>query len=165
VYRGAGGSHPEMGHHSIDPSGPTCYCGAKGCWESLASGNALRDWFIENDSEHRFSGDTLDARTIFDLYDSGDALAKQTVERLSYYVGIGLANLTTILVPDVIALGGGLTRGSALFLDRAVQIFRQRCGEVPAEKTVVRTAVLEENLDLAGAAAVWLRSHGQAIIL
>jgi len=36
---------------------------------------------------------------------------------------------------------------------------------VPAEKTVVRTAVLEENLDLAGAAAVWLRSHGQAIIL
>jgi glucokinase len=158
VYRGAGGSHPEMGHHAIDPAGPPCYCGARGCWESLASGNALRDWFLENDREERFSFDTLDARTIFELYAAGDRVAEQAVERLSYYVGLGIANLTTILVPDVIAIGGGLTRGSALFLDRAVRIFRNRCGEVPAERTLVRTAVLEENLDLAGAAAVWLHS-------
>jgi glucokinase len=163
VYRGAGGSHPEMGHHSIDPSGPECYCGAKGCWESLASGNALRDWFLENDRERRFSLETLDARTIFELYRSGDAVAEKTVERLSYFVGIGLANLTTILVPDVIAVGGGLTRGSTLFLDRAVQICRATCGEVPAERTLVRTAILEENLDLAGAAAVWFHSPKRRI--
>jgi glucokinase len=158
VYRGAGGSHPEMGHHSIDPTGPACYCGARGCWESLASGNALRDWFLENDREHRFSVETLSALTVFELYASGDTVAEKAVERLSHYVGIGIANLTTILVPDVIAIGGGLTRGSAVFLDRAVHIFRQRCGEVPAERTLVRTAVLEENLGLAGAAAVWLHS-------
>jgi glucokinase len=165
VYRGAGGSHPEMGHHAIDPNGPPCYCGARGCWESLASGNALRDWFLENDREKRFSVDTLSARAIFELYTAGDRVAEEAVDRLSYYVGIGIANLTTILVPDVIAIGGGLTRGSALFLDRAVRIFRERCGEVPAERTVVRTAVLEENLDLAGAAAVWLQSlkRGDAI--
>jgi len=158
VYRGAGGSHPEMGHHTIDSSGPPCYCGARGCWESLASGNALRDWFLENDREERFSADTLSARTIFELHAAGDRVAEQAVERLSYYVGLGIANLTTILVPDVIAIGGGLTRGSALFLDRAVRIFRERCGEVPGERTLVRTAVLQENLDLAGAAAVWLNS-------
>jgi glucokinase len=158
VYRGAGGSHPEMGHHAIDPTGPPCYCGARGCWESLASGNALRDWFLENDREARFSADTLSARTIFELYVAGDRVAEQAVERLSYYVGLGIANLTTILVPDVIAFGGGLTRASGLFLDQAVRIFRERCGEVPAERTLVRTAVLEENLDLAGAAAVWLHS-------
>jgi glucokinase len=160
VYRGSGGSHPEIGHHSIDPSGPECYCGARGCWESLASGNALRDWFLEKDRERRFSAASLDARTIFDLHASGDPIAELTMRRLSYYVGLGLANLTTILVPDVIALGGGLTRGSAAFLDQAIQISRERCREVPAERTVVRTAVLEENLDLAGAAAVWLCSQG-----
>jgi glucokinase len=163
VYRGKGGSHPEMGHHSIDPMGPECYCGAKGCLESLASGNALRDWFLENDREHRFSPETLDARAIFDLYRSGDAVAQKTVERLSYYVGLGLANLTTILVPDVIAIGGGLIRGSELFLDRALQVFGARCGEVPVERTVVRTANLEENLDLAGAAAVWFHPPRQKI--
>jgi glucokinase len=160
VYRGAGGSHPEVGHHAMDPSGPECYCGARGCWESLASGNALRDWFLENDRERRFSVDTLDARTIFDLHVAGDPVAEQTVRRLSFYVGVGLANLTTILVPDVIALGGGLTRSSAAFLDQAISTFRNRCREVPAERTTVRTAVLEENLDLAGAAAVWLHSQG-----
>jgi glucokinase len=163
VYRGAGGSHPEMGHHSIDPSGPDCYCGAKGCWESLASGNALRDWFLENDRERRFSFETLDAQKIFELYRSGDGVAEKTVERLSYYVGLGMANLTTILVPDVIAVGGGLTRDSTLFLDRAVQLFRARCGEVPAERTLVRTAILEENLDLAGAAAVWCHSPNRRV--
>jgi glucokinase len=163
VYRGVGGSHPEMGHHTMDPSGPDCYCGAKGCWESLASGNALRDWFLENDHERRFSFEKLDARTIFELYRSGDPVAEKAVERLTFYVALGLANLTTILVPDVIALGGGLIRGSDLFMDRAVQMFRARCGEVPVEKTLVKTAVLEENLDLAGAAAVWFRSPKQRI--
>ena len=163
LYRGANGSHPEMGHHSIDPSGPPCYCGAKGCWESLASGNALRDWFLDNDDRHRFTADTLDARNIFDLHIAGDLLAQKTVERLSYYVGIGLANLTTILVPDVIALGGGLTRRSDLFLDQAVVKFRSICGEVPAAQTEVRTATLRENLDLAGAASVWLQMRRSVI--
>jgi glucokinase len=119
--------------------------------------------FFKNDRERRFSFETLDARTIFELYRSGDAVAEKTVERLSNYVGLGLANLTTVLVPDVIAIGGGLTRGSALFFDRAVQVFRARCWEVPAERTWVRTTVLEENLDLAGAAAVWFRSPKQKI--
>ena len=41
LYRGAAGSHPEIGHHVIDPTGPKCFCGARGCWESLASGPAL----------------------------------------------------------------------------------------------------------------------------
>ncbi len=41
LYRGVGGAHPEIGHHVIDDSGPKCYCGARGCWEVLASGPAI----------------------------------------------------------------------------------------------------------------------------
>ena len=37
-------AHPEIGHHVIDPSGPLCFCGAHGCWESLASGPAMERW-------------------------------------------------------------------------------------------------------------------------
>ena len=44
LYRGVDGSHPEVGHQSIDASGPPCYCGARGCWEILASGPALLAW-------------------------------------------------------------------------------------------------------------------------
>jgi glucokinase len=155
IYRGVDGSHPEMGHHVIDPSGPPCYCGASGCWESLASGNAIRNWFLENDHADRFSPDSLSAENIFELYSAGDRLAVEAIARLSYYIGLGLANLTTILVPDIIAIGGGISLGSDVFLDRAVEVFRKVCGEVPAEKTVIRTAALRNDVGLAGAAAAW----------
>ena len=44
VYRGVDQSHPEIGHHVIDPSGPLCLCGFTGCWESLAAGPAMVTW-------------------------------------------------------------------------------------------------------------------------
>ncbi|MCI0628960.1 MAG: ROK family protein [Acidobacteria bacterium] len=46
--RGAGGSHAELGHHVIDPSSPRCACGARGCWESLASGPAMAAWMRDH---------------------------------------------------------------------------------------------------------------------
>jgi glucokinase len=162
VYRGVDGAHPEMGHHTIDPSGPKCYCGASGCWESLASGNAIREWYLENDHSHRFTADSFSAETIFELNRAGDALAGKAIDRLSYYVGLGLANLTTILVPGLITIGGGLTLSSDTFLDRAVEAFRSRCREVPSEKTMVRTASLQNDVGLAGAAAVWVQRRRQA---
>lgn len=164
VYRGVDGAHPEMGHHTIDPSGPKCYCGASGCWESLASGNAIREWYLENDHSHRFTADSFSAETIFELNRAGDAPAGKAIDRLSYYVGLGLANLTTILVPGLITIGGGLTLSSDTFLDRAVEAFRSRCREVPSEKTMVRTASLQNDVGLAGAAAVWVQRRHQAAL-
>ncbi len=155
-YRGAGGSHPEMGHHGIDPNGPDCYCGAKGCWESLASGVAIRDWFLQNDHSRRFSPTSLNAETIFGLYSARDPLAEQTIARLAYYVGLGLANLTTILVPDVIAIGGGVGMRGGAFLGRALEVVRRVCGEVPSERVAIQTASLEKNLDLTAGAAAWM---------
>src|SRR6266436_6339860 len=48
LYRGADMAHPEIGHHVLDPSGPLCSCGFRGCWESLATGSALTEWFKSN---------------------------------------------------------------------------------------------------------------------
>lgn len=157
VYRGVAGSHPEMGHHTIDPAGPECYCGAHGCWESLASGSAIRSWFLENDSSMRVKQDAFDAKDVFDLYRGGDHVAARAVERLATYVGIGLANLTTILVPEVIAVGGGLIQSADLFLNRAIEVFRARCLEVPSQKVVTTPALLRSNVGLIGAGAVWMQ--------
>ena len=53
LYRGVDGSHPEIGHHVIDYSGPLCSCGAKVCWEALACGPAIAERFSrENTFEH-----------------------------------------------------------------------------------------------------------------
>jgi glucokinase len=99
----------------------------------------------------------VSAETIFELYRAGEPLAGKAIDRLSYYVGLGLANLTTILVPGLITIGGGLTLSSDIFLDRAVDIFRNHCHEVPAEMTRVRIASLQNDVGLAGAAAVWVQ--------
>src|SRR6266446_7065069 len=50
LYRGVAGSHPELGHQVIDPSGPACSCGFHGCWESLAAGPAMVAWVANHAS-------------------------------------------------------------------------------------------------------------------
>jgi glucokinase len=158
LYRGANGCHQEIGHHVVDPSGPLCYCGARGCWESMASGDAIAKWYLANAPSDIIQGQLFSAKTVFELSEAGDELAQNAGRRLSYYVGIGLANLTTILVPDVIALGGGLMKSAGLFLDGALELWKNTCGEVPLDHTSVLRAALREDLDLAGAAAVLLQT-------
>jgi glucokinase len=87
LYRGAGGAHPEIGHQVIDTSGPSCYCRAQGCWESLASGPAMEAWFRAS------KGEELPARRICELARECDPVAVQAVEREARYLGLGLANL------------------------------------------------------------------------
>ncbi len=70
LYRGAGGSHPEAGHQTLDPAGPLCYCGARGCWESLASGPAMALWMKSNAGDRRFPQE-LGAREICDIGAAG----------------------------------------------------------------------------------------------
>jgi len=152
LYRGVAGAHPELGHQVIDASGPRCYCGACGCWESLASGPAMVAWF----NEQRPDGPELSAAAICARAERGDALARRAIEREGYYLGLGLANLVTLFTPDIIALGGGVMRSSDLFLERARQVVRQTCTQVPAEKTEIALASLGQDTALAGAARAWL---------
>jgi glucokinase len=155
LYRGAGGAHPELGHQVIDASGPLCYCRAHGCWESLASGPAMAAWMKERCPEPA----ELTAQDICALAERGDELARRAVEREGYYLGLGLANLVTLFTPDVIALGGGLMRSGHLFLERARQVVRQVCTQVPAENTALILASFGQDAGLAGAARAWLHRY------
>jgi glucokinase len=152
LYRGAGEAHPELGHQVIDASGPLCYCKARGCWESLASGLAMVSWMRE---QHPGAPE-LTAAQICALAEQGDQLAQRSVEREGYYLGLGLANLITLFTPDTIALGGGVMRSSHLFLDRAQEVVREVCTQVPAENTQITLASLGSDTGLAGAAQAWL---------
>lgn len=159
LYRGANGSHPEAGHHAIDPSGPLCYCGARGCWESLASGPAMVRWMKSN-AEDRNLTDGLTARDVCNLARQGDPLAVRAMERQAEHLGIGLANLITIFCPDVIALGGGVMQSADMFFERAKHIARTRCALVPADQVTITPATLGTNAALLGAARVWQARFG-----
>jgi len=155
IYRGVGDSHPEIGHHLIDPSGPACDCGFHGCWESLAAGPALVNWvesMASSDYPHRAN---LTAKRICELAALGDSLAQQAVDREAKYLGLGLANLVTLYAPEAIVLGGSVMKSANLFLNGIREIIRESCKLVPYEATELSLASLGEDSNLIGAARVW----------
>jgi glucokinase len=155
VYRGVAHSHPEIGHHVVDASGPLCDCGFRGCWESLAAGPAMVSWLSANapaDYSHR---PHLTAKLICDLARVGDPWAIRAVEHEAHYLGLGLANLMTLYVPDAIVLGGSVMHSADLFLKRIHEIIAAGCRYVPYEKSEITLASLGEDANLIGAARVW----------
>jgi len=156
LFRGVDRSHPEVGHHVVDPSGPRCFCGASGCWEALAAGPAMTQWAIEHapfDYPHR---ENLGGRQLCELATRGEPFALRVTEREARYLGLGIANLVTLFSPDMIVLGGSVMRSSHLFLPGIQATVRQNCGLVPFEKTTITLASLGPDAPLIGAAQVWL---------
>ena len=155
LYRGADYSHPEIGHHLVDPSGPACVCGFRGCWESLAAGPAMTAWMNEHAPSDYPHGRDLSAKRICELAVAGEDLAKRAIDHEAYYLGLGIANLVTMFCPDAIVLGGSVMKSAPLFLDRIKEIIRRSCSLVPFDKTELTLASLGESANLIGAARVW----------
>lgn len=155
LYRGVDGAHPEVGHHVVDPSGPQCSCGFRGCWESLAAGPAMVNWVTENAPAGYVHRQGITAKKICELAKAGDEIAQQAVEHEAYYLGLGLANLINLFTPDAIVLSGSVMKSASLFLDRIHEVIRGGCRFVPAEKTQLTLASLGEDTNLIGAARVW----------
>lgn len=162
LYRGAGMAHPEIGHHVIDASGPECTCGYRGCWEVLATGPAMAAWYNESAVNADRSAEMLDAAQICQLARRGDELAMRAVDRETYYLGLGAANLINLFVPDTIVFGGSVMKSADLFLEGMRKLIRQGCRFVPAEKTELVLASLGEDANLIGAARVWHHRFARA---
>jgi fructokinase len=114
VHRGTLWSGPqhvagEWGHHAIDPAGPACYCGRRGCVETMLSGPAL-------EAAHRAAGGpSCPAREVAARASAGEPAAAAALSRYVDVFGRALANLIAILDPEVIVLGGGLSNLDDLY--------------------------------------------------
>ena len=154
VYRGVDACHPEIGHHIIDPSGPPCSCGVRGCWESLAAGPAMTEWLRKN-APATYGNGNLSAREICARAQDSDEWAQRAVEHEAYYLGLGLANLITFFAPEAIVLGGSVMKSAHLFLDRMREVIRQNCKLVPVDRVEITLAALGADAGVIGAAQVW----------
>ena len=101
VHRGAAGTHPEAGHQIVDPTGPLCYCGARGCVESLASGPAL----IEAARSHGIPCQS--AAEVFAHARTGDPLYEEITAVAREAIATAATNLVAAHAADVIVLAGG----------------------------------------------------------
>ena len=160
LYRGVDGAHPELGHQSLDASGPLCYCGLYGCWEVLARGDAMAEWMLAN-TPSGIEGQTLTGKRVCELARAGDPLARRAVEREGHYLGLGIAHLITLFTPEVIVLGGSVMQSADLFLEQIHAEVRRGCTQVPYEKTEIRLASLGPLTGLIGAARVWHHRFAQ----
>ena len=159
IYDGMRGAGAELGHTLLVMDGEPCTCGRRGCWEAYSSATALIRQACQAAARHP---DSLLARladvngkTVFDAADRGDETARAVVDRYCDYLGAGLVNIVNALAPEVILIGGGISRQGERLLAPVRRYVERNCfggkeGAVP----VIAPAKLGNEAGIIGAAAL-----------
>lgn len=156
LWRGAHGAAGEIGHTTVDPfSSLKCKCGNTGCLELFASATAIVRMARESLSQFpqaALSADDLTAEKVFDAGRDGDELALSVFRRAGKYLGIGLANLTSLIDPEIIVINGGVVNGWVLFAADMYQEVEERGFQATAKQVKIARAQCGDNAGLLGAA-------------
>lgn len=133
LFTGQNGSSLEIGHMTIESEGVACPCGNRGCLERYASATALVEYterslkkFKSSSLHQRIKRERLTAKIICEEAVKNDQLAVKAVETLSYYLGIGVANIINILNPEAVVLAGGLSKSHKLIIPVIRRIVNER---------------------------------------
>jgi len=118
VFTGRQAIAGEWGHMSIDPQGPLCYCGQRGCTETYISGGGLEARYVEK------YGVSRPLKDVEREYFAGDPRAVEFMQEFFNRFGRAIANLIDILDPDVIVLGGGVSKFSAIYTEGVAAVRR-----------------------------------------
>jgi glucokinase len=161
LVRGAQGSAGELGHVTIQASGPRCACGNRGCLEALASGTAIRRRARELASEHpgsalgRLAADReVLGEDVTRLAREGDGVAVAVLEEAGRWLGIGLAGFVNVFNPEVITVGGGVMAAGELILEAAREEVRLRARPPSRDLVQIKEATLGPMSGVLGAAAL-----------
>lgn len=145
VYRAARGEHPELGHIPIAADGPACYCGTRGCLESIAAGPAIAD-----------AGSAAGLGGSREVFASGDPQAQSIVDRVQWALETATWTILHTFMPELIVLGGGI--GEEHF-ERFAPGIRRRIEQatmVPEQATRLVKAQLGNDAGIVGAASLAL---------
>ncbi len=150
---GHGGLAGEFGHVPIDPAGPMCGCGQRGCWEVFASSRAAIRYYCELEPERT----EPDIQELLNLAEEGDAHALEAITRQARHLGRGLRLITATLSPELILLAGDITASWARFGG----VIEEELTRTMLALTPPRLVVTNESelARLRGAAAIVLQRH------
>ncbi|MDD7740528.1 MAG: ROK family glucokinase [Fusicatenibacter sp.] len=162
IVAGAHGAGGEIGHACVDPEEETaCNCGNHGCLEQMASATGIarlaKKYLANNDtpSSLRSRGDSISAKAVFDALKEGDQAASEIVEEFSEYLGNALAIFSCVIDPEVIVIGGGVSKAGQILID-GVKKYYQRDAFVPCKETPIVLAGLGNDAGIYGAARMLL---------
>ncbi|MDD5312350.1 MAG: ROK family protein [Dehalococcoidia bacterium] len=161
LYEGSSGCAGEIGHMIIDVDGPECKCGKKGCLEAFASGTAIARTAKDLLKRGRKSLltqmtdgyiDAVTAEHVTRAARQGDIVACEAIRTAAHYLGIGLANVVNIFNPDVIVIGGGVSKMGNMILKPARIYMKKYAFKLPARDVKVIRSRLGTDAGLLGAA-------------
>lgn len=164
LLRGAHGFAAEIGHIIVEPDGPPCGCGNRGCWEQVASGRALGRLAraeVEREPAGRIAalarGAEASGRHVSEAAREGDPAAAVIFATVGRRLGEGIAGLVNILDPEVVIVGGGVAEEGAVLLEPAREAFLDAV-EAPEHRPEVPilAATLGNDAGAIGAAALGL---------
>jgi glucokinase len=168
LWQGADGMAGEIGHVVVDPNGPLCLCGKRGCVERLASGPYLaqraREWLTAQPVSARatrgkilrelVNGDVsaITAQHVSQAAAQGDELAWESLRIAAWALGMGIGNAANLINPQCFILGGGVTKSGEKFWDTVRQVARETA--LPQVQFDIVPAALGDDAPLWGAAAL-----------
>jgi glucokinase len=162
LYSGAGGTAGEVGHMVIDPNGPQCHCGARGCLEQMASGTAIarmaRERLAKLEESSLATLPEVSATDVAEAAVKGDALALAVLHDAGWFLGLGLGSLLNILDPEILVLGGGAIQAGPSFLEPMRDGTRFQAFPSTYSHVRIVTAALGQDAGLVGAVE-WARDH------
>jgi glucokinase len=171
LLRGAQGAGGELGHVTIDATGPRCGCGNHGCLEALASGTAIRRRAREvaNDRPGSALGRLAVEREVLGedvtrLAQEGDEASSLVLKETGRWLGIGLAGFVNTFNPEVIPVGGGASRAGELILEPARREVHLRARSPSRELVEIKEATLGPESGVLGAAALARGEDGEYVL-
>ncbi len=159
IYHGKRDMALEIGHMSLDINGENCPCGGKGCFELYASGTAInmrmRDRLKDKSNESILlknvkEVDSLTGKELFIAAQNGDVFAIKQYEEEGVYLGVGIANLFNLFDPDILVLGGGVTKAKDFFHEKMMETINSRAIQFVSEERI-RYSKLNDRVVLYGA--------------
>ncbi|WP_055665098.1 ROK family protein [Desnuesiella massiliensis] len=158
IYRGNTSNALEIGHTTILPDGPRCNCGNHGCVEALASGTAIAKRAkeaIERGLDTTLANyENVTSYEVFREAEKGDIVATDILDRSLNYLGICVANTITSFDPEMVVIGGGVSKGGDIVFERVQQVVNERCFKAMAEACKIVPAGLGTDAGVIGAVAL-----------
>jgi predicted NBD/HSP70 family sugar kinase/biotin operon repressor len=155
LLRGASGTAGEIGHTTLDESGALCYCGNRGCLETVASGPAIIALVSSGHPE------LLTLGQVIELASSGDARCRRAISDAGREIGVAVAGLCNLINPERVIVGGLLSRVGELLLQPIRESIRRHAVFAAAERVEVVPAVFVERAELLGSLALALHVSGE----
>ncbi|MBA2701972.1 MAG: ROK family protein [Chloroflexi bacterium] len=153
VHQGHDGTAGEIGHQTIDPDGPSCNCGNRGCLEAFARADRIAE-----------ACGTATAEEAFVRARAGDAAALEGLRQVGRFLGIGIGNMIVLISPDRVVIGGGIAAAADLLVPEIRAEIRRRVLTTSLDEVEIVTAELGTWAGAIGAAVHGAEAAEQAVV-